>query len=286
MGWLQTSNNKYQEAINSTGLSISPWRFVYNSGYNSSINLPTISVVSDYGINPAGLIRNEAVFPEEITHILTEGVITFNTSSHNLYDKVYCDNLGRITFNPTPIFIGVVIEKGVSGKIFININYSFLSQINNPLLIDSEDENAVYHNMDISSYNYIKLLNTQIVAGIGSGFLGRVIIIQNISSKDIYFKSLSELSNSFNRLYLPNKELILQKDQILQFIHTGENWILIGGNYRNYVENNFITLEKNSSEILLGSPVYIDSEGEIKLAINNSTPFAKVTKFRTNEFLI
>jgi hypothetical protein len=271
MSWLQTSNNLYQEVVNKTGSSISAWSFVYSSGYDSTENIPKISVISNYETTPLGIVRNSSISNNEINHILIKGVIDYNTNSYNLYDKVYCDSSGQLVFTPTPLYVGMVIEKSISGKIFIDVNYIFTSQINNVLSIDGS--NAIINNASIGSFNYINLSNTVGITGIANGFIGRIIAVHNTSNTNVYLFNNSSSSLSANRLYLPEDEVVIEYDQIFKFIYNGSNWKLIGGEYYQDANNVIVSVNKDGTSFSLGTPVYIDTSGEIQSAIVNTQSY-------------
>lgn len=271
MSWLQTSNNIYQEVINKSGSSISAWSFVYPSGYDSTENIPKISVVSNYETTPLGIVRNTSISNNEINHVLIKGVIDYNTNSYNLYDKVYCNSSGQLVFTPTPLYVGMVIEKAVSGKIFIDVNYVFTSQINNVLSVDGL--NATINDLSIGSFNYINLSNAVGVTGISNGFIGRIVALHNISNSNVYLFNNSTSSVSANRIYLPENEIIIESDQIFKFIYDGSHWKLIGGEYHKNANNVIVTFNKDGSSFPLGTPVYIDSSGDIQSAIVNTQSY-------------
>ena len=266
MSWIQTDKTQYQEVINNTGNDIPAYRIVYASAYDITDKIPEISIIDSYTKIPLGMVSNSTILNGEINHIIVKGVISYNTSSYNLYDKVYSDDFGQITLSPTPLLIGTIIEKSSSGKIYIDVNYIFTSQINN--VITKTDSSDIY-NLDIGSFNYILLTQATSLRGITSGFIGRVIAIHN-ENTDVLRLINNYSPSSLNKLLLPEEEIQLDPNSIAKFIYDGTCWKLIGGDYNNNTNSSIITIPKDGILFDLGTPVYIDIDGNIQPAIVNT----------------
>jgi len=273
MTWLQTDKNLYQEVINKSGNTIPAWTFVFASGFDSTEGIPEILTIQNYDVIPLGIIRNTSILNNEINHILIKGSIDYNTDSANLYDRVYCNNLGQITFEPTPLYIGMVTEKAISGKIYIDVNYVFTSQINNVVTKSGTGTSNPINNMSIGSFNYINIVNLGSLTGIDNGFTGRIIAVHNKSNNNVYLINNSNNSSAENRLFLPESEIVLEHDQILKFIYTDNTWRLIGGEYYRDSRNVIITLNQDGSSFPLGTPIYIDQNGDIQSAKINTQEY-------------
>lgn len=273
MTWLQTDNNQYQEVINKTGSTIFAWSFVYASGYDDTEGIPEISLIQNFDNNPLGIISNTSIINNEINHVLIKGVIDYNTDSFNLYDKVFCSSTGQLTLDPTPFYVGMIIEKAVSGKIYIDVNYVFTSQINNVVTKTGSGSGNPFNNMDIGYFNYINITSLGSLTGIANGFTGRIIAVHNKSNNDVYLINNSSNSSSSNRLYLPEDEIILQHDQIVKLLYTGSNWRIIGGEYYKESKNVIITLNQDGTAFALGTPIYIDSSGNLQSAKINTQDY-------------
>lgn len=271
MSWIQTSNNTYQEVKNFTENAISPYSIVYSSGYDIEDKVSLISVIDDLDSQlPLGILPNFSIIQNEISHILVKGDIPYDTSSYEVNTKVYCDNNGQITFNPTSVMIGYVTVSEITGIIHIDVNYVFTSQINNVYSYESESNEAIV-NLDIGSFNYIQLKGYISLSGISSGFIGRIVAIHNDpTSSTMRLLNNSSTSSIGNRLILPEDEIELQNDGIVKFIYDGSSWKLIGGNYNQNQNSSIISVYQNGTTFNLGSPVYVDSSGNVQKAIVNT----------------
>lgn len=267
MSWIQTDKTQYQEVVNNTGNNINAYSIVYASGYDVTDKIPEISIINSYNRIPLGMVSNSAISNGEINHIIVKGVISHDTSSYTLYDKVYCDDTGQITFSPTPLLIGTVIETSSLGKLYIDVNYIFTSQINNVI---TKTESGNINNLNIGSFNYILLTQATSLTGITSGFTGRVIAIHNENTDILRLINNSSLSSTSNKLILPEEEIELDPNGIAKFIYDGTYWKLIGGNYNNNINSSIITISKDGTSFDLGTPVYIDINGDIQPAIVNT----------------
>ena len=116
------------EVRNETGVTISANKSVYQSGYNTTYNLPLVDladntnsakmpaiglVLADIGNGLSGYVCVSGVFPNVV-----------NTSSYAIRDVLYVGTSGNLTnINPGGVSsqdIATVFNSAVSGKIYIN----------------------------------------------------------------------------------------------------------------------------------------------------------------------
>jgi len=107
---------------NTTNTNINPYICITVTGYDTPNACPTISPVSSIS-SPSIGITTSTILQNDLGKVLKIGSISipgFDTSSANLYDAVYSDNVGNLTLSPTPIMIGFVLIQNANGTIFIN----------------------------------------------------------------------------------------------------------------------------------------------------------------------